>query len=324
MTPFQVVAHSGLPGGLICNSSESDLGSLKNWALQNLDYVEELLSTHGALLIRGLDIESAHEFKTACESFYPNLKPYKGGDSPRIELAGKVFTSTEYHSQLEVLLHNELSYAGWSPDRVMFGCLHPSETGGETHLADGRSIHQNLKKNVKARFDDLGIIYWQHLRDANGKPGTGLSWQDTFETQDSASVENYLLESDMQFQWTDLGIRTSARHQASMIHPVTQEVCWHNQADQWHRDMPSVKDSVGNSSQPKDADAGIESLGNHVTFGDGSEIELEDLYHIRQVSQQCEVKFTWQKGDLLIIDNVMTMHGRKPFTGKRQIVVAMA
>jgi alpha-ketoglutarate-dependent taurine dioxygenase len=42
------------------------------------------------------------------------------------------------------------------------------------------------------------------------------------------------------------------------------------------------------------------------------------------VSQSCEVTFPWRAGDVLAIDNVLVMHGRKPFTGHRRVIVAMA
>ena len=66
------------------------------------------------------------------------------------------------------------------------------------------------------------------------------------------------------------------------------------------------------------------TFGNHVVFGDESEINPNDLLKISAVSRSCEVLFPWQKGDVMIIDNVLAMHGRKPFTGLRQNVVAMA
>jgi len=130
----------------------------------------------------------------------------------------------------------------------------------------------------------------------------------------------------MTFEWTDLGICTSATHPAILAHPATGQMCWHNQADQWHRDIASVKDTVpGSPDAEKGANtAGVETLGNHVTFGDGSEIDVDDLMHVRDVSKACEVLFTWQAGDLMIIDNIMAMHGRKPFTGNRRVLVAMA
>jgi len=79
-----------------------------------------------------------------CQGVDPALRSYTGGDSPRTGLADKVYTSTEYDADLEVYLHNELSYAGWSPRLVFFGCLLPAAEGGETQIADGRAIYNAM------------------------------------------------------------------------------------------------------------------------------------------------------------------------------------
>jgi alpha-ketoglutarate-dependent taurine dioxygenase len=36
------------------------------------------------------------------------------------------------------------------------------------------------------------------------------------------------------------------------------------------------------------------------------------------------VRERWQAGDLMVVDNVRTAHGREPFEGPREVVVAMA
>lgn len=296
------------------------------WATAHRDRIEESVQRCGAVLIRGFAITSATEFRAVCAAIRPDLRNYAGGDSPRTGVADQVYTSTEYPAHLEVYLHNELSYAGWSPDRLFFCCLIPSETGGETHLADGREILGALDPAVRGRFEARGVTYLQHLWDASGVPGIGKSWQETFETGDRAAVERYLDGAGMRFDWTRLGLRTAADHPAILNHPVTGERCWHNQADQWHRGIPGVKVSFGRSGTGGyDAHtAGVETLGNHVTYGDGSEIDVEDLMHVRSVSHTCEAKFSWQAGDVLVIDNVLAMHGRKPFTGPRRVLAAMA
>jgi alpha-ketoglutarate-dependent taurine dioxygenase len=36
------------------------------------------------------------------------------------------------------------------------------------------------------------------------------------------------------------------------------------------------------------------------------------------------VQFTWEKGDVLMVDNMLTAHSRRPFLGERKILVGMA
>jgi len=298
----------------------------RDWAHAHATEIDALAGQAGVVLIRGFDIQTPEDFRDFCHAIRPDLRNYKGGDSPRTGVADQVYTSTEYPAHLEVLLHNELSYAGWSPDRVFFGCLLPSLTGGETQVADGRQIYDTLPTDIRTRFEDRGITYLQHLWDAEGEAGVGKSWQETFETDDRRAAERYLTDSGMEFEWTSFGLRTRATHDAVLKHPVTGEKCWHNQADQWHRGFDSVKVSFGAKDDPRfdPETSGEASLGNHVVYGDGSEIDIADLQCVRDVSKQCEVLFPWQAGDVMVIDNILAMHGRKPFTGPRRVIVAMA
>jgi alpha-ketoglutarate-dependent taurine dioxygenase len=296
------------------------------WAARQAEAIREIVSRKGVLLIRGFDIATPESFRALCQAIEPDLRGYTGGDSPRTGLADKVYTSTEYDAELEVLLHNELSYAGWSPRVVFFGCLVPALEGGETPVADGREIYRALPARIVEQFESRGIAYLQHLWDADGEPGIGKSWQETFETTDRGEVEAYLERSGMSWEWTAFGLRTRAPHSAVVSHPITGEKCWWNQADQWHRALGSVKTSFGAGDDPRfdPATAGEETLGNHVTYGDGGEINVPDLETIRTVNRSVEIVFPWQAGDVMVVDNILAMHGRKPYRGPRRVVVAMA
>jgi len=69
---------------------------------------------------------------------------------------------------------------------------------------------------------------------------------------------------------------------------------------------------------------GEENLPRNTFYGDGKPIEVEVLDHIREAYNQEKIKFKWQKGDIMILDNILTAHAREPFKGERKVVVAMA
>ena len=67
----------------------------------------------------------------------------------------------------------------------------------------------------------------------------------------------------------------------------------------------------------------VEDLYHHCTFGDGSELSEADLDEIRSVLDAEAVQFAWRKHDVLLVDNVLVSHGRRPFEGERRVLVAM-
>lgn len=301
----------------------ADPRTLIDWVGRNRPAFEAHLHDAGVVLFRGFGVNETSLFNAVARAVEPSLLEYVGGDSPRYRLEDKVYTSTEYPVELEVLLHNELSYSNASPARVFFACLVAPESGGETHLADGREVYQCMPEPVRTEFAQNGVTYLQHLRHAETQ-GLGKSWQETFETADRSHAEARCAAGGAAFEWTSLGLRTATTCPAVRRHEVTGELCWHTQADQWHRDMVSAKLSVPGAEQTgRTGSEGAETLGSHVTYGDGSEIAVEDLHTVRRVLRNCEVVHPWQTGDLMVIDNVLAMHGRKPFTGDRKVVVAM-
>jgi len=48
------------------------------------------------------------------------------------------------------------------------------------------------------------------------------------------------------------------------------------------------------------------------------------MEHIRACYRDCAARFDYREGDVLVVDNMLTAHGREPFTPPREIVVAMS
>ena len=69
---------------------------------------------------------------------------------------------------------------------------------------------------------------------------------------------------------------------------------------------------------------GEENLPNNTYYGDGTAIEPHVLDELRAAYEAETVEFAWQRGDVLLLDNMLTAHGRAPFSPPRQIVVSMA
>jgi alpha-ketoglutarate-dependent taurine dioxygenase len=61
-----------------------------------------------------------------------------------------------------------------------------------------------------------------------------------------------------------------------------------------------------------------------VTFGDGTAIPDDLVRYLASNFEARAVRFLWQPGDILMLDNMLVAHGRDQFVGPRQILVAMS
>ncbi|MET0464664.1 MAG: TauD/TfdA family dioxygenase [Chitinophagaceae bacterium] len=278
---------------------------------------EELLREQGAILFSGLAIESREDFENTVRIPGKNFANYVDGNSPRTKLSDVVYTSTEFDPAQTITMHNELSYSSTWPARIFFSCIKPSETGGETPLADGRSVLQKLDQTLVNKVRAAGVIYYRNL---HGGDGFGPSWQDTFETNSREEVEDFCKKADIIFEWVPgNAIRLVQKRQGIVRHPGTGQEVWFNQMDQFHPsqmgdDIYEVLMSMYGEEK---------NLPTYVTYGDGSPIDKKTIQHIKSIFDEVSVARPWNKGDLVLVDNVLVSHGRKPYTGDRKILVAM-
>jgi alpha-ketoglutarate-dependent taurine dioxygenase len=280
--------------------------------------VDEALLHGGAVLLRDSGVASPLDLGVVAEVVCGALSPYMEGSSERRHLAGNVYTSTEYPAELRISLHNELSYAARWPARVCFACVRCAATGGETPIADSRRILRELPGSIVETFERRGVCYHRNLR-SRDTPGIGLSWQAAFETDDRAAVERHCQASEVELEWRDhSSLRTRQVRPAIRSHPVTGERVWFNQVDQFH---PS---DLGPAAAADLYELfGVDDLPLNSTYGDGGAIDAAVLDEIRAVSWGCAVVRPWEAGDVLILDNMLTAHGRAPFRGERSVLVAL-
>ncbi|KEO84025.1 TauD/TfdA family dioxygenase [Tumebacillus flagellatus] len=284
------------------------------WCKTNKSKVEELLLQHGGILFRGFDVSTQERFDEYVSGMCEKLLVYNESSSPRTKLTGKVYTSTEHPKELVILQHNELSYSSTWPQKIWFCSVKEAETGGATPLADMRRVYEQIDPAIRARFEEKG---WMLVR--NYGDGFGLPWQDVFHTEDKSEVETYCATHGIEVEWKPNGLlRTRQKRKAVRFHPVTGEKIWFNHASFWHVSSlePEIRDLLVD-------ELGLDGLPYNTYYGDGTPIEDETAAAIRAVIEAETIAFPWQRGDLLVLDNMLVSHGRESFTGERKTLVAM-
>jgi alpha-ketoglutarate-dependent taurine dioxygenase len=285
----------------------------------NQDYLETKLLEHGAVLLRGFGINTPSNFARCVRNLNDHLLDYVDGNSPRTKLAAGVYTSTEYPSEYSISLHNELSYSHKWPRKLFFCCIVAPREQGETPVADSRVILKNLDSAVVEEFTRKGVKY---IRNLHGGRGVGPSWQDTFETTDKTVVKQYCADATSDVQWlVDGGLKLTQVRPAVATHPRTKERVWFNQADQFH---PSTHPKRVYENMMSVYQGREDELPQNALFGDDTPIAAALLEHIRDTARKSAVVFPWREGDVLMIDNMLTCHGRMPYAGPRKILVAMS
>ncbi|MFF2045463.1 TauD/TfdA family dioxygenase [Kitasatospora sp. NPDC058170] len=282
--------------------------------LESLEDLAGLLSREKALVFRGFGIEEG-TLGPIMDRLLDNRLAYVHGNSPRTKVGQNVYTSTEYPAEFVISMHNELSYAHRWPSRLLFFCDLAAETGGATPVVDGARWLASLDGEVREAYSG-GLRYTQNL---HGGRGLGKSWQQTFETEDRDEVERFLADAEASWEWLRGDtLRVTQLRPSTLRHPVTDAEVWFNQSDQWH---PAT---LGEDAAALAKVVPADQLPQAVTFADGSPIPEEYVLQVRDRGLDAAVDVDWRDGDLLLIDNILVGHGRRAFTGRRRVLVAMS
>lgn len=277
--------------------------------------IPSLLSSCGGVLLRGFAPAGVEGFRHFAASFGHALLNYEFGSTPRSQVGGGVYTSTEYPAHQSIPLHNEQSYTRQWPMKIWFYCDQPATQGGATPIADSRAVYRQLPPSLLRRFAGKRLMYVRRYGN-----GLDLPWQRVFNTEDPAAVQAYCRSQGIACEWSEDGeLSTRQVCQAVARHPHTGEPVWFNQAHLFHVSAlePAVREAL------------LEAVDEHelprqVYYGDGSALEDSALDEVRDVLADEAVSFPWQQGDLLMLDNMLAAHGRATYSGPRRVVVAMA
>ncbi|MFF7025892.1 TauD/TfdA family dioxygenase [Streptomyces klenkii] len=272
------------------------------------------LWAHGAVYVRGLPVHSVETFARVRDVLIPQRTPYREKATPRSDFGGDVYSSTDLPAAQPIRMHNENSYTLTFPGLLLFGCLTAPEQGGATPVADCRSVLRNLPPHLVERMRAHGWLlrrtYSDHL---------SLDWRSAFATDSPAEVERYCAENLISCSWDEDGnLRTRQLRPGTVHHPETSEEVWFNHLAFWNE--WSLDEEVRETLVDE---LGHDGLPFNTGFGDGLPFTRDELDTVNAAYEAATVRRAWEPGDLLLVDNILSAHGRDPFHGDRRIAVAM-
>ena len=292
--------------------AEVSVADAADWLTERGEEITSLRLAHGAVRVHGLPFTTPEEFGVLRDRLIRRPSSYVEKATPRSDYGNGVFTATDFPARREIRLHNENSYATEFPGLLVFGCLVAPTSGGETTVGDMRALTRMVPPDLLDRFRRHGwrLVrnYWEFL---------GLAWQVAFDTEDPVEVERYALAQRLSVEWVDGRLRTSQDRSAVVRHPVTGDECWFNHVAFWNK--WTMADDV---RELLSAECG-DDLPYRTMLGDGAELDRADVDELNSLYDQVRTVQAWHPGDLLIVDNILMAHGRSPYEGPRQVLVAL-
>lgn len=308
---FNVDVEPGRPAVLQAEATGDNLG----WAAEHRDALRGVVIEHGSVLVRGLGLRDAAEVGAVFQRLANDLLIEKEAFASRQTYSEGVYSSAKWPSNQPMCMHHELSYTLEFPGLMLFACLGAPTDAGATPLADSPTVLDALPTELIERFEREGWLLTRSYTDE-----IGASFAEAFGTEDRGAVESYCRANAIDYAWQpEGGLRTRQRRSAVVRHPVTGQRCWFNQIaflNEWTIDR-EIRDYLVDVY-------GADALPFNTRFGNGDPIGEDVVQLINEVYEDNTAREPWQAGDLMLVDNVRSAHGREPFKGPREVVVAMA
>ena len=192
------------------------------------------------------------------------------------------------------------------PEKIVLFCEVPPPEGGETPFVPSFRVTERALEEFPETVEELdarGLRYtFTALSKNDTKSMRGRGWEDAFATSDKAEAERRARALGMDVEWlpgggarTVLGPRTLTR-----VFPGRKgRRMWFNTVVGMHgKELSSA------------------------TLADGSEIPADFVRRCGEIIEEESIQFRWEKGDILILDNLATLHARRPSLPPRRILVA--
>ncbi|KAH1055105.1 hypothetical protein J1N35_033170 [Gossypium stocksii] len=293
-------------------SSPSSLSVFTEAIKSHKLFLDSLLLKSGALLFRGFPVKTAKDFNDVVEAFGFEELPYVGGAAPRTNVVGRVFTANESPPDQKIPFHHEMAQVPEFPSKLFFFCEVEPGSGGETPIVLSHIVYEKMKEKHPEFVDRLeahGLLYTRVLgEDDDPSSPIGRGWKSTFLTSDKAVAEERAAKLGMKLEWLSNGVKTVMGPIPAIKYDKSrQRKIWFNSMVAAYTGWEDAR------NDPVKA----------VTFGDGQPLPADIIYDCLKILEDECVPIPWKKGDVMLIDNLATLHSRRSFDPPRRVLASL-
>ncbi|KAK7275163.1 hypothetical protein RIF29_16272 [Crotalaria pallida] len=284
------------------NDLETLLLTLKN----NKEWFEQMIIKNSAVLLRGFDVNSAEGFNEIVETCgWENIRYV--GPAPRTQIYKRVWTANEGPLSEFIYYHHEMVLFKDHPLKVILYCEIPPPEGGETPFVPSFKVTEKMLKEYPEWvqiMEEKGLKYTFTARSTQNDTSSmrGRGWEDAFGTSDPIEAEKRANALGMDMEWQpDGGVKTilGPRNLTKVFEGRKGRRMWFNTIVGMHgKELSSA------------------------TLVDGTEIPEHVVKRCGEIIEEESIQFKWQKGDVLFLDNLALLHGRRPSLPPRKVLVA--
>jgi hypothetical protein len=324
----------GFPLLIEPENDAASVAELQSWIDRNRLALKKSLLHYGGIVFRGFrKVKGLEEFEQIMDTICPELLPYIGGTTTRSTLSGKIATASGTRFKGTIPVHQEMAYQETFPSHVMFYCLQPARSGGQTLVASVRAFQAALPLDIWKTFVTRGVKTCRTLSPKEAPWGVwnGRSWNDALLTDSREDAERIMNGLGWKYEWTRVGGLAIEQPPlpATRIHPETGEEIWFNQCHVNHPFMIRTVLRADGRYFSWLATVVLQMLTKgaryptQTHFADGSRIPMRYPRVVQKCLDSVTVAIDWRQSDFLIIDNYLMFHGRARYEGPRTIGAAL-
>jgi alpha-ketoglutarate-dependent taurine dioxygenase len=305
--------ESAFPLALACHPAAT-LDGATAWVAENRRQLCDRAALHGAILFRGFPLTGPEDFDRFITAFdLPNF-PYEESLSNAVRLVKtpRVFTANEAPATVRIFLHHEMAQTPVYPSKLFFFCEQPAESGGATPLCRSDVLWDRLREECPefARNCESKGLKYSNVMPSQNDPtsGMGRSWQSTLRASTPEQAEARLKALGYTWTWLDDGCLRATTPVLPAVRPLPD-----GRRSFFNQLIAAFQGWKDDRNDPSKA----------ITFGDGTPLDRDSVNVATRLGEELSFNIPWERGDVALVDNYVTMHGRRPFTGTRKVLASL-